>query len=115
MLQQMRDQTQGFGFKLIVGVLIFVLAVFGFGGINLLAPSSEIATVNGVDIPRARVEREAQLELRRIAAQFGDNFDPNLINAEQLQASVLNRLVSQELLLQNAQDLGMGVSELRRS
>ncbi len=111
MLQQLRDQTGGFGFKLIVGLLIFVLAVFGFGGINLLAPSSQMASVNGVDIPRALVEREAQLEVRRIASQFGENFDPNLINAEQLQASVVNRLVTQELLLQNAADLGMGVSE----
>lgn len=110
MLQHLRDQTQGIGFRLIVGLLIFVLAVFGFGGINLLAPSSQIASVNGVDIPRERVEREAQLEVRRIAAQFGEDFDPNLINAEQLQASVLNRLVSQELLLQNAAELGMGVS-----
>ena len=111
MLQEMRDQTQGLGFKIIVFVLIFVLAVFGFGGFNLFANSGQdVASVNGVDITVERLQRETQLEARRIASQFGENFDPSLLDAEQLQQSALNRLITQELILQNAEDMGIAVS-----
>ena len=34
MLQKLRDQTQSLGFKILVAVIIFVLAIFGFGAFN---------------------------------------------------------------------------------
>ena len=111
MLQQMRDQTQGLGFKIIVFVLIFVLAVFGFGGFNLFANSGrEVASVNGVDITVDQLQRETQLEVQRIASQFGEGFDTSLLDPNQVQQSALNRLITQELLLQRAEDLGLDVS-----
>ena len=51
MLQKLRDQTQSFGFKVLAGVMIFVLAVFGFGAFNLFVNSDpEVASVNGEEI-----------------------------------------------------------------
>ncbi len=114
MLQEMRDQTQGLGFKIIVFVLIFVLAVFGFGGFNLFANSGqEVASVNGVEITVNDLQRESQMEMRRIASQFGENFDTSLLDPNQVQQSALNRLITQELLLQNADDLGLTVSRTK--
>ena len=55
MLQKLRDQTQGVGFKILVGVLIFVLAVFGFGAFNLFFTGEpEVASERGGHRPGAR-------------------------------------------------------------
>lgn len=111
MLQKMREQTQGLGFKIVVGLLVFVLAVFGFGGFNLFAGGDpQVASVNGSDITQAQLMNEAQREQQRMAARFGPDFDPSLIDPATLQAQVLNRLISQELLSQKAEALGLGAA-----
>lgn len=111
MLQKMRERTQGLGFKLIVGLLIVVLAVFGFGGFNLFANNDpQVASVNGTEISQAQLINETQREQQRMAARFGPDFDPNLIDPAALQGQVLSRLISQELLGQKADQLGLAAS-----
>lgn len=112
MLQKLRDQTQSFAFKVLVGAIIFVLAIFGFGAFNLfLTNDPSVASVNGEDISQAELSVETERERRRLAAQFGENFDPDMIDPAMLQNSVINQLISRMLLSQAAEDLGMGASE----
>lgn len=112
MLQKLRDQTQSLFFKVLVGAIIFVLAIFGFGAFNLfLTTDPSVASVNGEDITQAALTVEAERERRRLAAQFGENFDPNLIDPVMLQNSVINQLISRMLLTQAAEDLGVGASD----
>jgi peptidyl-prolyl cis-trans isomerase D len=112
MLQKLRDQTQSFAFKVLVGVIIFVLAIFGFGAFNLfLTTDPTVASVNGEDITLDLVAVEVERERRRMAAQFGENFDPNLIDPAALQTSVVNQLISRALLSQASKDLGIGASD----
>ena len=81
MLQKLRDQTQSFAFKVLVGAIIFVLAIFGFGAFNLfLTTDPSVASVNGEDITQSELSVEAERERRRLAAQFGENFDPNHVD-----------------------------------
>jgi len=112
MLQKLRDQTQSLFFKVLVGAIIFVLAIFGFGAFNLfLNTDPAVASVNGEDITQNDLAMEAERERRRLAAQFGENFDPNLIDPIMLQNSVINQLISRMLLSQAAEDLGVGASD----
>ena len=102
MLQKLRDQTQSFGFKLMAGTIIFVLAIFGFGAFNLfLNPDPQIASVNGEEITQNDLALATERERRRIALQFGEQFDPNLIDSVRLQNMVLEQLISRALLLQH--------------
>ncbi|MCZ6458666.1 MAG: SurA N-terminal domain-containing protein [Gammaproteobacteria bacterium] len=112
MLQKLRDQTQNFGFKVLVGIIIFVLLIFGFGGgLSLFSTADrEIASVNGDDITQSMLATEAERERRRMAAQFGTDFDPNLIDPLRLQNVVLDQLIGRMLLQQAAADLGIGAS-----
>jgi peptidyl-prolyl cis-trans isomerase D len=112
MLQKLRDQTQSLIFKVLVGAIIFVLAIFGFGAFNLfLTTDPSVASVNGEDITQGDLALEAERERRRLAAQFGDNFDPNMIDPAMLQSSVINQLISRMLLAQAADELGVGASD----
>lgn len=112
MLQKLRDQTQSLLFKVLVGAIIFVLAIFGFGAFNLfLSTDPSVASVNGEDITQAELNVETERERRRLAAQFGENFDPNMIDPVMLQNSVINQLIGRMLLSQAADDLGVGASD----
>ena len=111
MLQKMRDQTQSTAFKVLVGIIVFVLAVFGFGSFNLFSTGDPgIASVNGQDITQNMVVSAAERERRRIAGQLGGEFDPNLIDPVRLQSAVLEQLVGRSLMSQAAKDLGVGAS-----
>ncbi len=112
MLQKLRDQTQSFAFKVLVGVIIFVLAIFGFGAFNLfLTTDPTVASVNGEDITQNVVAMEVERERRRLAAQFGENFDPDMIDPLLLQNSVINQLINRTLLSQAADGLDMAASD----
>ena len=114
MLQKLRDQTQGIGFKILVGALIFVLAIFGFGAFNLFVTGEpEVASVNGHDITQAELIKAAEREQRRLAIELGDQFDASQIDLGDLQASALEQLIGRTLLAQALEDLGMEVSDER--
>jgi peptidyl-prolyl cis-trans isomerase D len=112
MLQKLRDQTQGFGFKVLVGVLIFVLAIFGFGAFNLFVTGEpDVATVNGEDITQQALLTATEREQRRLAMQLGEQFDPSQLDLGQLQLRALQQLIDRALLFQALDELGMDVSQ----
>jgi peptidyl-prolyl cis-trans isomerase D len=112
MLQKLRDQTQSLGFKILVGAIIFVLAIFGFGAFNIfLTTDPSVASVNGEDITSNMLLQESDRERRRLAAQLGENFNPDMIDPVLLQNSVINQLINRLLLSQAAEDLGIGASD----
>ena len=62
-LQKMRAKAQGLAAKVVVGVIVFVLAVFGFGAFDLFSVSEPIAaTVNGDDITQRTLDLETSRE-----------------------------------------------------
>jgi peptidyl-prolyl cis-trans isomerase D len=111
MLQKLRDQTQSLAFKVLVAILVFVLAVFGFGAFNLFVTGEpEVARVNGEKITETALATETERERRRIAGQLGEQFDSDLIDPIRLQSSVLERMIARSVLGQAAGDLRVGVS-----
>ena len=114
MLQRMRDGAQTLGARILVGIIVVVLTVFGFGAFNLFAVGEPVAaTVNGVEITEAAVEAEAERRRRSILDQLGDNADPSLIDAAALREATVGNLVDRTLLEQFAETLGVSVSEAR--
>ena len=110
-MQKLRDRTQSTGFKIIVAVLVFTLAFFGFGAFNVFAPGDpEIASVNGEEITLTMVQTETDRQRRRIMLQFGDQLDPDAIDPLALQESALEQLIARKLLEQAVDDLGLQAS-----
>ncbi len=114
MLQRMRDGAQTMGAKIMVGIIVFVLTVFGFGAFNLFAVGEPVAaTVNGEDISEALLAAEIERRRRDILGQMGEAADPSLIDESLLRQSTLGLLVDRTLLRQTAEDLGLAASANR--
>ncbi len=114
MLQKMRDNTQSLGFKILVGAIIFVLAIFGFGAFNLfLNPDPEIASVNGDEITQSELQAETERARVRLLNQLGEGADPAAIDTLQLQGQVLDQLINRRLMQQAADQLSLATSKKR--
>ena len=67
MLQQLRDQTQSTGFKILVVAIILVLTLFGFGATNIFMGNvPSIATVGDFDVTEGVLSVETERERREV-------------------------------------------------
>ena len=111
MLQRLRDQTQSTGFKIIVAVLVFALAFFGFGAFNVFAPGDPtVASVNGDDITQGALLTETEREKRILLAEGGQSAD---LDPLQMQSTALERLITRALLGQIIEDLDLTAAPSR--
>ena len=110
MLQKLRDQTQGTGFRVITVLLIFALVV-GLGAANFFAStSSDVAEGGGQGISEYDLSRQTERERRRILSQLGEDFNPNDLDRNQIQQFALSRLINEEVSRQTLVELGLGFS-----
>ena len=112
MLQDIRKKSQGTVAKIIVGTIVVTFALFGVdsivGGMN---GEPEVAKVNGEGIPESTFKRALEGKRRQILAQMGENVDPDLIDEEMLRTSVLEGLIQEQILTEDAEDKGLYVSD----
>ncbi|SDN13048.1 SurA N-terminal domain-containing protein [Vreelandella arcis] len=105
MLQSIRDGSRSWGAKIIIGVMVAAMALFGVESLFGLFgddPNQEVS-VNGEPIMRQQVEMEVQRAMR------SGQVPPE--QERQLRSDVLNELVTQKLLTQYAEEGGFYVSE----
>ena len=98
MLQKMRDKSQGLAAKILVGVIVVVLTLFGFGAFTAFVSNDPAAaSVNGEDISRAELGLETERQRQRILGQLGENADPDLVDVSSEEAAIANRSLCQSL------------------
>ena len=105
MLQSIRDGSRSWGAKIIIGVMVAAMALFGIESLFGLFGSdpNEVASVNGQPIMRQQVELEVQRALR--SGQVPPEQERALRN------DMLDQLITQQLLSQYAEEGGFAVSE----
>ena len=112
MLQQLRDQTQSTGFKILVVAIILVLTLFGFGATNIfLGTVPSVANVGDYEVTENVLAIETERERRRIITQMGPEFDPADIDRLQLQNFALDQLINRQVLYQATDMLGLAFSD----
>ncbi|WP_273204943.1 SurA N-terminal domain-containing protein [Marinobacter subterrani] len=111
MLQDIRENAQGTIAKIIIGVLIVSLSIWGMDAIiGGFTGEPEVATVNGEDIPEREFLRVVQLESQRQLSRM-ETPDPSLLNEDQIRKDVLDSLIQQQVLIQDARSQGLELSD----
>lgn len=109
LIQQLRDGSEGILAKIIIGLIIIVFALFGFGSITtFLAPTPKVAEVNGEEVSQQQMELSVERN-RRMQLARGVPFEQ--IDEDALREQVLNTLVAREILSQTADELNLFYSD----
>ncbi|WP_028024907.1 peptidylprolyl isomerase [Enterovibrio calviensis] len=116
MMERLREGVNSIAVKIILSLIIFSFAFAGVGG--YLAGGTEVpaAKVGDLEISRSQFEQAYQNERAQMQSQAGEFFstllsDPSYL--AQFRRSVLDRMVDQSLLDQEADRLGLRVSDLQ--
>lgn len=111
-LQKMRAGAQGIVAKVVVGLIVFVLAVTGFGAIQFFSGGEPIAaTVNGEDITQRALEVETSRRRALMRSQLGGEVSDERLERLVDRRMVLESLVVNALIDQFARDLDLSVSD----
>lgn len=112
MLQNIRDNSQGWIAKTIIGIIVVLLALTGFDAIfNAASNSRSAAEVNGEEISLDELNQAMNMQRRQLAQQLGGDFDPLLLDDKLVRESSLRALIDRSLLLQGAGNAGFAFSE----
>lgn len=115
MLDIIRANAQSWGVKLAFGIIILVFVFWGVGGLTG-SPSSVILTVNDEPVTLQEFQRRYALYEQNIQAQY-PGIDAATLKSMQLKQRVLQELVFEALITQEAQRVGFTVTpvELRQA
>lgn len=104
MLQNIRDNSQGWIAKTIVGVVVALMALTGFDAIIRATHHENVAAkVNGDDIGLAELQRAQEMQRMQLQQRLGKDFDASALDDKLLKESALKGLIERQLLLQAAQ------------
>ncbi|WLH33740.1 SurA N-terminal domain-containing protein [Pseudomonas sp. FP2196] len=112
MLQNIRDNSQGWIAKTIIGVIVALMALTGFDAIFQATTSkNEAAKVNGEEISQNELSQAVDMQRRQLMQQLGKDFDASLLDEKMLRESALKGLIDRKLLLQGAEQAKFAFSE----
>lgn len=112
MLQNIRDNSQGWIAKTIIGVIVALMALTGFDAIFQATTSrNDAAKVNGEEISQNELSQAVDMQRRQLMQQLGKDFDASLLDEKMLRESALKGLIDRKLLLQGAENSKFAFSE----
>ena len=112
MLQNIRDNSQGWIAKTIIGVIVALMALTGFDAIfQATSTSQDAAKVNGEEITQVELSQAVDMQRRQLLQQLGKDFDASLLDEKMLREAALKGLIDRKLLLQGAKDAKFSFSE----
>lgn len=111
MLQSLRDKMQGWPAIIVLGVAVFAMSFFGIEGYFNSHVETFVAKVGKREVSQQQFQDTINRIRQQQRAQMGDQFDASLFDKPEFKQQVLDELISQQLLLQANEDLGMRVSD----
>ena len=111
MLQNIRDNSQGWIAKTIIGLIVVLLALTGVEAVFTGTSNSQnAAEVNGEKVTLNALSQAVEMQRRQLLQQLGRDFDASLLDEKLLREAALKGLIERTLLLQVAADAKFGFS-----
>jgi peptidyl-prolyl cis-trans isomerase D len=114
MLERIREGSQGPWAMAIIALIVLSFVFAGVGSYLTSSGSTAVATVNGEEISAQELERAYQNQRAQMESQFGESI-AQLFSSEQylsdFRGNVLERLIAEKLLQQQAVEMGLRVSD----
>ncbi|KFX69387.1 peptidylprolyl isomerase [Pseudomonas taeanensis MS-3] len=112
MLQNIRDNSQGWIAKTIIAIIVMLLALTGVEAIFTGSSNSQdAAKVNGKEVSLNELGQAVEMQRRQLLQQLGRDFDASLLDEKLLREAALNGLIDRTLLLQGATDANFAFSQ----
>ena len=111
MMESLRNAAKGWVAKVLIGLLAVSFAVWGIADVFRGRTGTALATVGEQEIPAARFDRAFQDYLQNLSRQTGQGITPEQARALGLDKAVLDSLIQQAALDDQARKLKLGVSD----
>lgn len=112
MLQNIRDNSQGWIAKTIIGLIVVLMALTGVDAIITGTGNSQnAADVNGEKISQNELNQAVEMQRRQLLQQLGKDFDASMLDERLLRDASLKGLIERSLLLQGAKDSNFAFSQ----
>ncbi|NPU83179.1 MAG: hypothetical protein HPY65_01730 [Syntrophaceae bacterium] len=110
MLELMRKHARNWIMKVLLGIIIIVF-IFYFGSLGGLQQTETVATVDGKNLTYADYQREYNNLVDAYRQRLGDKVTEELLKGGRLKEMALDNLVYQTILLKQAAEMNIQVSE----
>lgn len=111
MLQDIRDKSQGWTAKIIIGVIVVLMAFTGVEAVfQATSNSQNAAEVNGQAITQNELAQAADMQRRQLMQRLGKDFDASLLDDKMLKDAALKGLIERKVMLQSATEAGFALS-----
>lgn len=111
MLDALRKTTGSWITKIFLGVLVLSFAVWGVADIFRDFGTGSIATVGETEVETVAFQNAYQRELASVAARLGRQLTPDEARALGIDRRVLSELLTTATLVNQASELGLGISD----
>ncbi len=112
MLQNIRDNSQGWIAKTIIGVIVALMAFTGIEAIfTSQSTAQQAAKVNGEEVSQNELSQAMEAQRRQLMQRLGKDFDASLLDDKLLREAALKSLIERKLLLQSTKDAHFAFSQ----
>ena len=97
--------------QIVLALIIVPFALWGVDSYRKSAGAAPLATVNGEKISQHEFDNALQQQQQRIREMAGANFDPTFFEKPEIKHSILDGLVTQHLLGEEARHIGLSLTD----
>lgn len=110
MLSLMREKAGSWIIKIVLGAIVIVFVFWGVGSFRE-SQQNRVALVNGEPILLEDYKQAYENYIQSLERQYGQHMTPEMLKMMQVRRQLMNTLISQKLMVQEAEKMGLKVTD----
>jgi peptidyl-prolyl cis-trans isomerase D len=99
--------------QIVLALIVLPFAFWGMDSYNRSTDTEAPATVNGVKISQQEFENAMRQQQERLRKMFEGNIDKAMLDNPEMKRAVMDNLIAQRLLTEQAKSVGLAVSDMQ--